>query len=231
MTKHRHLVGAFISEPVLRRVPRRLNGAAVSPMRAMAGAFPPGNARTSPASHPAASGSEAQPASERISAAAHRRAATLARGRLAPPRGSGRIMFMTRRLSFLVLAWCVGCNGNKAAPESAPAPEPVVEPAPAPEPASESAPTPEPVVAPAPAPATDGELKTCGGFAAIDCEAGFTCVDDPRDSCDPATGGADCGGVCRPCDDEALGGPTSPGTSRNARPSTSSAGESDPVHR
>ena len=116
---------------------------------------------------------------------------------------------MTRRLSFLMLAWCVGCSGNKAAPESAPAPEPVVEPAPAPEPASAPAPTPAPTPAPAPtptpAPTPSGELKTCGGFAAIDCEVGFTCVDDPRDSCDPANGGADCGGVCRPCDDEALG--------------------------
>lgn len=38
--------------------------------------------------------------------------------------------------------------------------------------------------------------RVCGGIAGIPCPAGFTCVDNPRDSCDPAHGGADCGGVC-----------------------------------
>jgi hypothetical protein len=38
--------------------------------------------------------------------------------------------------------------------------------------------------------------KHCGGIAGIKCDAGFTCVDDPTDSCDPTKGGADCGGVC-----------------------------------
>ena len=38
----------------------------------------------------------------------------------------------------------------------------------------------------------------CGGIAGIPCPAGFVCVDDPRDSCDPMTGGADCGGICVP---------------------------------
>lgn len=37
----------------------------------------------------------------------------------------------------------------------------------------------------------------CGGIAGIPCPEGFTCVDDPRDDCDPKQGGADCGGVCR----------------------------------
>jgi hypothetical protein len=37
----------------------------------------------------------------------------------------------------------------------------------------------------------------CGGFAGIPCPKGFTCVDNPRDDCDPEQGGADCGGICR----------------------------------
>jgi hypothetical protein len=43
--------------------------------------------------------------------------------------------------------------------------------------------------------ATGGQF--CGGIAAIQCPAGYTCVDDPSDSCDPAQGGADCGGICQ----------------------------------
>jgi len=38
---------------------------------------------------------------------------------------------------------------------------------------------------------------TCGGIAGIACPAGKTCVDDPSDNCDPAHGGADCGGICQ----------------------------------
>jgi hypothetical protein len=38
----------------------------------------------------------------------------------------------------------------------------------------------------------------CGGIAGFPCPAGLTCVDDPSDTCDPAHGGADCGGVCMP---------------------------------
>ena len=46
--------------------------------------------------------------------------------------------------------------------------------------------------------ASGEELRRfCGGIAGIPCRDGFVCVDDPRDSCDPMTGGADCGGVCR----------------------------------
>lgn len=36
----------------------------------------------------------------------------------------------------------------------------------------------------------------CGGFAGVRCEGGLTCVDDPRDDCDPEDGGYDCGGIC-----------------------------------
>jgi hypothetical protein len=36
----------------------------------------------------------------------------------------------------------------------------------------------------------------CGGFGGFGCPGSGTCVDDPRDDCDPEHGGADCGGVC-----------------------------------
>lgn len=36
----------------------------------------------------------------------------------------------------------------------------------------------------------------CGGIAAFPCPNGFSCVDNPDDSCDPQNGGADCGGIC-----------------------------------
>lgn len=36
----------------------------------------------------------------------------------------------------------------------------------------------------------------CGGLAAVPCAEGYTCADDPTDSCDPANHGADCGGIC-----------------------------------
>lgn len=38
----------------------------------------------------------------------------------------------------------------------------------------------------------------CGGIAAIPCQEGMACVDDPTDSCDPTAGGADCSGLCVP---------------------------------
>jgi hypothetical protein len=38
----------------------------------------------------------------------------------------------------------------------------------------------------------------CGGFGNIACPDGMECADDPNDDCDPANGGADCGGVCVP---------------------------------
>src|SRR5438552_10835695 len=37
----------------------------------------------------------------------------------------------------------------------------------------------------------------CGGIAGFPCPAGYVCVDDPHDNCDPNQGGADCGGICR----------------------------------
>ena len=40
------------------------------------------------------------------------------------------------------------------------------------------------------------EPQFCGGFANLECPDGLTCVDDPDDGCDPAGGGADCGGIC-----------------------------------
>jgi hypothetical protein len=43
----------------------------------------------------------------------------------------------------------------------------------------------------------------CGGIAAIECPGSGTCVDAPGDGCDPASGGADCGGVCE-CNIRAL---------------------------
>jgi hypothetical protein len=41
-----------------------------------------------------------------------------------------------------------------------------------------------------------GRRRRCGGIAGIPCPAGLTCVDDPRDDCDPRAGGADCIGIC-----------------------------------
>jgi hypothetical protein len=42
------------------------------------------------------------------------------------------------------------------------------------------------------------DVPTCGGFAGGSCQedTGLECYDDPRDSCDPKRGGADCIGVC-----------------------------------
>ncbi|KAL9019142.1 MAG: hypothetical protein Q9185_003573 [Variospora sp. 1 TL-2023] len=37
----------------------------------------------------------------------------------------------------------------------------------------------------------------CGGFANLQCPSkDQVCVEDPRDSCDPGAGGADCSGAC-----------------------------------
>ncbi|KAF2003362.1 hypothetical protein P154DRAFT_410402, partial [Amniculicola lignicola CBS 123094] len=40
----------------------------------------------------------------------------------------------------------------------------------------------------------------CGGFAGFRCptDEKYTCIDDPRDDCDPKRGGADCIGICVP---------------------------------
>lgn len=37
---------------------------------------------------------------------------------------------------------------------------------------------------------------TCGSIAGKPCPGMGKCVDNPNDSCDPAKGGADCGGIC-----------------------------------
>ena len=39
-------------------------------------------------------------------------------------------------------------------------------------------------------------MQFCGGFAAMPCDFGYECRDNPNDDCDPANGGADCGGLC-----------------------------------
>jgi hypothetical protein len=38
--------------------------------------------------------------------------------------------------------------------------------------------------------------QPCGGLAGSPCPEGYTCVDDPRDDCDPTRNGADCIGWC-----------------------------------
>jgi len=43
----------------------------------------------------------------------------------------------------------------------------------------------------------------CGGFAGIECPGAGECADVPGDGCDPADGGADCGGACE-CNVRAL---------------------------
>ncbi len=42
------------------------------------------------------------------------------------------------------------------------------------------------------------EAQVCGGIAGLVCPAGFECIDDPSDGCDPNDGGADCPGRCEP---------------------------------
>jgi hypothetical protein len=56
---------------------------------------------------------------------------------------------------------------------------------------------------------------TCGGIAGRKCPGAGTCHDDPSDSCDPTTGGADCGGLCS-CD---VASSCTPGTTWNGKPS------------
>lgn len=42
-------------------------------------------------------------------------------------------------------------------------------------------------------------VQFCGGIAAFPCrDPNEECADDPSDTCDPRTGGADCGGICLP---------------------------------
>jgi hypothetical protein len=42
----------------------------------------------------------------------------------------------------------------------------------------------------------DATEVRCGGIAGRPCPGRGRCDDDPNDSCDPAHGGADCGGIC-----------------------------------
>lgn len=52
--------------------------------------------------------------------------------------------------------------------------------------------------------AVPDDAPSCGGFAGLRCPDGLTCIDDPRDDCDPKRGGADCMGVCvANCEDQA----------------------------
>ena len=51
---------------------------------------------------------------------------------------------------------------------------------------------------------------SCGGITGKPCPSvvgskPLQCVDDPRDNCDPASGGADCGGLCVPANQPPLG--------------------------
>lgn len=41
----------------------------------------------------------------------------------------------------------------------------------------------------------------CGGFAGATCPEGYSCVDNPDDSCDPSSG-ADCAGTCAAAPEE-----------------------------
>ncbi len=62
----------------------------------------------------------------------------------------------------------------------------------------------------------------CGGIAGFTCPGAGICDDDPRDECDPAAGGADCGGVCR-CEPGTV---CAPGTVFDATPEVCACVES-----
>jgi hypothetical protein len=67
-------------------------------------------------------------------------------------------------------------------------------------------------------------FAVCGGFAGIKCNAGFRCIDDPSDSCDPKQGGADCSGICVPEETGTLSSSVVPET-----PVSSSVQSSKPI--
>jgi len=54
------------------------------------------------------------------------------------------------------------------------------------------------------------EPLSCGGITGKQCPSYQACVDDPKDSCDPAHGGADCSGICvaKPSEPLSCGGIT-----------------------
>ncbi len=43
-----------------------------------------------------------------------------------------------------------------------------------------------------------GYLVCCGGFTSRACLGQAQCVDDPTDTCNAESGGADCPGICQP---------------------------------
>lgn len=47
-----------------------------------------------------------------------------------------------------------------------------------------------------PQPPPPPQPQSCGALTGAQCSSGQICVDDPRDNCDPANGGADCPGIC-----------------------------------
>ena len=55
---------------------------------------------------------------------------------------------------------------------------------------------------------TEGQTdQNCGSSTGKACPAGFHCIDNSKDTCDPAKGGVDCPGLCvkeRPCDSRGL---------------------------
>lgn len=63
----------------------------------------------------------------------------------------------------------------------------------------------------------------CGGIAGIICEGNEDCIDDPRDTCDPMNGGADCSGICVPKVVESSSSVTSSTTSSTSTMSTSAS--------
>jgi len=50
---------------------------------------------------------------------------------------------------------------------------------------------------PCPRPFCPAASSSCGGLTGAQCPEGLTCVDDPKDDCDPDQGGADCAGLCQ----------------------------------
>jgi hypothetical protein len=71
------------------------------------------------------------------------------------------------------------CSGSSCGPEA---------------PAADTPAATEPAATPTSTP--PGQPLVCGGVAAAKCPQGYHCVDDPADKCDPATGAADCSGIC-----------------------------------
>lgn len=99
-------------------------------------------------------------------------------------------------MRWFVLILLVACSHQAATVSPSPAESAPVERAPS-APSQPDAPKPDSVADPASSDA-GARGRFCGGIAGFQCPAGQVCVDNPDDDCDPAHGGADCGGVCRP---------------------------------